>query len=133
MAVNAKGVAACQWQPDPVTREAADPSDQTFQAYMPFTHDPQPIDASQMSVVTGGDGGLVILGTARADATKMNVTLDNTTELNTDIRAGTFIAIVPDSLVDDSGQLDEPTLDHLTATLYDAKGNELYRGPLHAR
>jgi hypothetical protein len=100
---------------------------------MQFSHDPQPVDAAQMPVVTGGVGGLVILGTVRADATKMNVILDDTTELNTDVRTGTFISVVPDSLVDDSGQLDDTTLDHLTVTLYDAKGNELYRGPLHAR
>jgi hypothetical protein len=133
MAANAKGVAACQWQPDPVTRKAADPSDQMFQPYMQFSHDPQPVDAAQMPVVTGGDGGLVILGTVRSDATKMNVTFDNTTELSTDVRTGTFISVVPDSLVDDSGQLGDTILDHLTVTLYDAKGNELYHGPLHTR
>ncbi|MEV4312230.1 hypothetical protein [Actinocrispum sp. NPDC049592] len=131
MATNSKGVSACQWQPDPVTRKAADPVDQTFQPYMDFVREPQPVDAAQMPVVTGGDGGLVLLGTVRADATKMNVSLDGTTELDTDVRAGTFISLVPDALTDDSGQLDDTTLDHLTATLYDSKGNTLYRGPLH--
>jgi hypothetical protein len=133
MAVNAKGVAACQWQPDPVTRKAADPADQMFQAYMQFIKEPQPIDATQMPIVTGGDGGLVLLGTVRADATKMTVTLDNTVDLTTDVRAGTFISAVPDSLVDESGLLDDTTLNHLTVTLYDSKSKELYRGPIHAR
>ncbi|GAB3879748.1 hypothetical protein GCM10029964_032690 [Kibdelosporangium lantanae] len=132
MAVNSRGVATCQWQPDPATRQAADPSDQMFQPYMQFTRTPEPVDAAQMPVVTGGDGGLVILGTVRADATKMTLVLDGNTELDTDVKAGTFVANVPDSLVDDSGQLADDHLATLTATIYDSKGNTLYRGPLNA-
>jgi len=76
-------------------------------------------------------GGLVILGTVRSDATRMTIDLDANTALDTDVRAGTFIAIVPDSLVDETGQLSDDQLATLTTTIYDPKGNELYRGPLN--
>jgi hypothetical protein len=132
MAQNATGISACQWQPDQATRKAADHTDQMFNSYMPFVRQPQPVDAAQLPVVTGGDGGVVILGTVRSDATRMNVELDGNTELDTDVRTGTFISIVPDSLIDDTGQLSDDQLATLTTTIYDTKGNELYHGPLNA-
>jgi hypothetical protein len=132
MATNTRGVATCQWQPDLKTRQSADPTDRMFQSYMQFERTPQPVDAAQMPVVTGGDGGLVILGTVRPDATRMNVVLDGNTELDTDVRAGTFISAVPDSLVDDTGQLADDSIGTLSVTIYDTKGNTLYNGPLNA-
>jgi hypothetical protein len=133
MAVNAKGVSACQWQPGPGAKKTvAEPSDQMFQSYLQFVRQPQPVDAAQMPVVTGDDGALVICGTVRADTTKMTVDLTGTTEFVTDVRSGTFISVVPDSLVDETGELDDDHLASLTTTLYDARGNELYRGPLNA-
>ncbi|TCO49901.1 hypothetical protein [Actinocrispum wychmicini] len=133
MATNAKGVAVCQWQTDSATLDFSEATNQNFQAYTQFVRSPLPVDAAQTSVMNGGDDGLVILGTVRADATKMSVVLDGTTELDTDVKDGTFISIVPDSQIDDTGQLPEDHLATLSTTIYDAKGNELYRGPLNAR
>jgi hypothetical protein len=131
MAVNAKGVSVCQWQPEPAARKAADSNDQMFQAYMQLVRDPQPVDATQMPVITGGDSGLIILGTIRGDVTRMNVQLDGKVPLDTDVRAGTFVSVVPDSMLDE-GQLSDDMLNSLTAIMYDTKGNEVYNGPLHA-
>lgn len=133
MATNSKGVSLCQWQPDPVTMNVADATNENFQAYMQFVRSPLPVDAAQTPVMNGGDDGLVILGTVRADATRMNVFLDGRIELDTDVKDGTFISIVPDSQIDDSGQLAEDHLATLSTTIYDAKGNVLYQGPMNAR
>jgi hypothetical protein len=131
MAVNAKGVSACQWQPDARAHKAAEPTDQMFQSYMQLVREPQTVDSTQMPVIVDGEDGLVILGTVRSDATRMNVQVDGKVQLDTNVRAGTFVSVVPDSMLDE-GQLNEDHLNSLTATIYDAKGNELYSGPLHA-
>jgi hypothetical protein len=112
---------------------AVPPSDQVFRAYMPITREPRSFDARQFIVQTDGNVGLVIGGTVRSDATRMTVLLDGKVELDTDVRGGTFLSVVPDSLTDEFGGLAKQQLDEMTAVIYDAKGNTLYSGLLNPR
>jgi hypothetical protein len=133
MAANPRGVATCQWQPYKTPQSAGPSNDHLFQAYIPIERAPQFVDARQIMVQTGGSPGFVIAGTVRPDATRMTVTLDGKVELDTDVRAGTFLSVVPDSLVDESGGLARQRLAGVTTVIYDAKGNTLYNGLLNAR
>lgn len=124
MAVNTQGVASCEWQP-----EAQKAIEQNFQAYMPFTRAPAHADAARVPVATGEENSLVILGTVREDATRMTIQAENV-ELSTDVRAGTFISVVPPSLIYNTDSDD--ALQDMTTVIYDAQGHTLYEGPLRA-
>jgi hypothetical protein len=133
MAANARGVATCQWQPYKMPQADGPSNDHLFRPYLPIEREPQFVDARQIMVQTGGSPGFVIAGTVRPDATRMTVTLDGKVELDTDVRAGTFLSVVPDSLVDRSGGIAKQRLADMTTVIYDAKGNTLYNGLLNPR
>jgi hypothetical protein len=125
MAVNSKGIASCEWRPEARTDLAGEPS---FQAYTPFARAPAQADAARVPVLTGKDNSLVILGTVRGDATRMTIQADKF-ELSTDVRAGTFISVVPPSLIYNNDG-DDDVLQDLSTVIYDAQGHTLYEGPL---
>jgi hypothetical protein len=132
MAANARGIATCQWQPYKAQAGGPD-NNNLFRPYIPLVREPQFFDARQMTLQGSGDAGLVIAGTVRPDATRMTVILDDKVELDTDVRAGTFLAVVPDSLVEETGVLSRQRLAEMMAVIYDAKGNTLYGGLLNPR
>jgi hypothetical protein len=132
MAANPRGVATCQWQP--YKAQPDEPyNDHPFRSYIPLDREPQFFDAQQIRMQGDGEAGLVIAGTVRPDATRMTVILDGKVELDTDVRAGTFLSVVPDSLIDETGVLSRQRLAEMMAVIYDAKGNTLYGGLLNPR
>ncbi|MBP2330146.1 hypothetical protein JOF56_010531 [Kibdelosporangium banguiense] len=132
MASNSKAASLCQWQPSGRTDSVSTPPDMQFRHYL-LAQPVQYVDALLLPAGAETDSGLLIAGTVRPNATAMSVVLDGSVELNTDVRAGTFLSVLPPSLLDETGSIDKQRLDGLTVVIYDAKGNTLYSGLLHPR